>query len=144
MHPPELAGAHGVARGHEGRVEATRVADLHRDAGAGEPVAHGDRLVRRARDRLLAERRDAAAGRGEQQLGVRAGRGGDDDAVDTGIQHRLGGGDGGGLADPGGHGVDRGSHGVGDDELVDAGRGPARVSAWKAPIRPRPMSPMRI
>ena len=119
MDPAELPCAHRIPCGHEGRVEASRVADLHRHAGARESVTDGHRLGRGAGNRLLAERRDAAAGRGEEQLGVRARRGGDDDSVDTGIQHRLGGADGGRLADAGGHGVDGGSHGVGDDELVD-------------------------
>ena len=51
------------------------------------------------------------------------GRGRDDDAVDAGIQHGLGRGDGRGLADAGGHGVDGGADRVGDDELVDAVEG---------------------
>ena len=54
---------------------------------------------------------------------MRAGVGGDDDAVDAGIQHRLGGGHGGGLADPRGDGIDRRTDGIGDDELVDAVEG---------------------
>ena len=54
---------------------------------------------------------------------MRAGVGGDDDAVDTGIQHRLGGVDGSGLADAPGDRIDRRTDGVGDDELVDAVEG---------------------
>ena len=87
----ELPGPHGVAGGDERRVEPTRVADLHRDVGPGEPVADRHGLVRRGRDRLLAERRDAAAQRRrQQQLGVGGGHRRDDDPVDAGIQQRLG------------------------------------------------------
>ena len=52
-----------------------------------------------------------------------AGRRGDDDAVDAGIQQGLGRGDRGGLADAPGHGVDGRADRVGDDELVDAVEG---------------------
>ena len=127
VHAPQLACAHGVASRDEGRVEAARVADLHRHSRPGESVAHRDGLVCGAGDRLLAEGRDAATGRRQQQLGVRAGDGRDDDTVNAGIQHRLGGADDGGLTDPSGDGVTCSGHGVGHDELVHPVEGGERV-----------------
>ena len=72
-----------------------------------------------------------------------AGRGGDDDAVDAGIQHGLG--ESTAVALPIRAVTASTAAPTGSVTTSSSTRSrAARVSAWKAPIRPRPMSPMRI
>ena len=100
-------------------VEAPLEAELERDAARFDLARDRDRVLEVVRQRLLAERRQAARDRGADQLGMGRGRGGDDD--------RVGGGEG--LVDRGGRVCTNlrrdlgGSRrvGIGDDQAVDAG-----------------------
>jgi hypothetical protein len=82
----ELAGPDPLGRRDPVGVEPAVEADLERHAGRGDrgESVHSGRSVQR--DRLLAEHRPAGAGGPGDQLGVRAGRGGDDDGVHVGQQ----------------------------------------------------------
>ena len=102
-------------------VEATLEAELERDAAAVDLVGDGERVVEVGRQRLLAERRQAAPDRGTDEVGMGVGGGGDDDGL---------GGVHGGLDGRGGRGAHLGRDlggtrrvGIGDDDAVDAGRG---------------------
>ena len=68
VHPAELPGLHGGPGCAEGRVEAARVADLHRYPAVGHVPGDGHGLGEVAGQRLLAEHRDAGVDPGPDQL----------------------------------------------------------------------------
>ena len=92
---PERAGLDQPARLAIAGVEPPLEAELERDAAALDLVGDREGVVEVGRERLLAERRQAAPDRGADQLGVGGRGGGDDDGVGGvhgGLDGRRGGG----------------------------------------------------
>src|SRR5699024_7724946 len=73
----------------ESGIEATLVADVHGGAAGGLETRELDGLLEAARNRLLAEGRDARGEAAADPLGVRRGGRGDDEAVEVGGEHLL-------------------------------------------------------
>jgi hypothetical protein len=140
VQPAELAAEDGVPGGDEAGVEAPVVADLHR--GAGAVPQHLGRLLAPRATGFSQKTGQARLDGGEDELRMRVGGGGDDHAVDAageqfgGIGGRLG------AVFAAIRSVTAGTASV-TTSSVTVGQ-PASVSAWNAPIRPSPMSPIRM
>jgi hypothetical protein len=119
---PELAGADEPVDLAVRRVEPALEAELEGHARANDLVRKRDRVSQARRERLLAERREAAADRRPDQLRVGPGGRRDHDGVGTGEGRvaRFGRLDPGRRRDIGrARTID-----VRDDDRIDAGRGP--------------------
>ena len=138
----ELSGCDGLLGAPVAAVEAALEADVH----GGTRLRHGlgelHRLLERPGDRLFAEGRHAGLEAEAQQRRVaRSGRG-DDEAVDT-----LASISAGEAAKPTSSRSERARAASASRSLTTTSSTSLRlrrVSAWNAPMRPTPASPMRM
>jgi len=91
VEPPQLPGAESAFGLEVSRIEPALVADLHRSARCPDVVEHGQCFLDVDSHRLFAEDRDAGVHARRNQARMRGSSGGNDQAVDAGLQQGFNG-----------------------------------------------------